>query len=81
MDQHPQYKMWHDRWESEQSVERARVDQRARRELERASWYEAWHSYKARRGYLGVHYPLPRWWNLIGWVRWLLRLHAPGRPN
>lgn len=81
MDQTPLYLMWKDRLESEHALERARAERRAARELTRADWHVAWLSYKARRGDTGVPIPLPRWWNIVGWVRWLMKLHAPGRPG
>jgi hypothetical protein len=81
VDQHPQYRMWKDRLETEQGVERARAELRAARELASADWHIAWASYKARRDHKGALIPLPRWWNILGWVRWLMKLHAPGRPG
>jgi len=81
VDQHPQYQMWKDRLEIEQAVERALLERRAARELARADWYAAWASYKDRHDQMLAHVPLPRWWNIPGWVRWLMKLHAPGRPG
>jgi hypothetical protein len=78
MEEDPQYRMWKNRLDSERAVERARADRKAARELERASWYQAWEAYKDRLSVVAVAVPRPRWWNLVGWVRWLLRLHAPG---
>jgi hypothetical protein len=77
--EHPRYRMWKDLLEREEAIERARAERRAARELERTSWYAAWNSYKQRRSAVSVRGPLPRWWNVLGWIRWLLRLHAPGR--
>lgn len=81
MDDHPQYRMWKDRLDNEQALENARSARRAVREQARAEWQATWLSYKARRTLATLALPLPRWWNLVGWVRWLLRLHAAGRPG
>ena len=77
----PLLRMWRDRLEQETAREDARAARRAVREAEHASWHEAWRSYKARRAAAANPSPLPRWWNLPGWVLWLVRLHSPGRPN
>ena len=79
MTEHPHYRMWRDQLDREESAERARAERRATQEQERAEWYLAWERYKSRRSAMGSRQPLPRWWNVPGWVRWLLRLHAPGR--
>jgi hypothetical protein len=81
MTDHPLYRMWKEQLDRELAREAARAVRIAAREQERASWYQAWESYKARLSDTGRRQPLPRWWNLIGWARWLLRLHAPGRPD
>jgi hypothetical protein len=81
VDEHPQYRMWKDRLESEEALEHSRAARRALRDAARVSWQQAWVSYKARRGILGRSVPRPRWWDIVGWVRWLLRLHAPGRAG
>ena len=72
---------WRQRLDAELAAERAWVARRVAREAEQAAWDEAWHSYKARLREGRNRTPWPRWWNLTGWVMWLLRLHAPGRPN
>ena len=79
MTEHPHYRMWRDRLDREEAAEQARAERRAAQEQERAEWYLAWERYKSRRSFMGSGQPLPRWWNIPGWVRWLLRLHAPGR--
>ena len=81
MDEHPLFRMWKDRLEEEEARLQLRAARMAEREAERAGWYAAWHSYKARLNVAPVRRSLPRWWNLPGWVMWLLRLHAAGRPN
>jgi hypothetical protein len=73
--------MWKARLDGEQAIERARVERRAARETGRENWYAAWATYKARRYDMAAQQPRPRWWNVFGWVLWLLRLHAPGRPG
>ena len=78
MDEHPRYRMWKDRLDDERQAEAIRLARTKARELSRAEWQAAWLSYKTRiAGNKSL--PLPAWWNLFGWVRWLLRLHAPGR--
>lgn len=79
--EHPLLRMWKDRLEVEVRQEEARAARRAEREAEYAGWLEAWRTYKDRKPESRAGASLPRWWNLTGWVRWLLRLHAPGRPN
>ena len=79
--EHPLYRMWKERLDSELAREALRAARRAQREQDHAAWYEAWHSYKARLTELRQPERLPPWWNLIGWLRWLLRLHSPGRLN
>jgi hypothetical protein len=79
--EHPLLSMWKDRLEAEVRQEEARTARRVRREAEHASWLEAWRTYKDRKTEWRAAALLPRWWNLRGWLRWLLRLHAPGRPN
>ena len=81
MDEHPQYRMWKDLLDGEQQADAIRRVRSAARELSRAEWQAAWASYKARVAAATVALPFPRWWNLFGWVRWLFRLHAPGRPG
>jgi hypothetical protein len=81
VDEHPQYRMWKDRLDAERQADAIRWARSAARELSRAEWQAAWASYKARIAAATVALPLPRWWNLLGWVRWLLRLHAPGRAG
>jgi len=80
-DQHPQYRMWKDRLDGEQAAEQALAERRAARQLVRAGWHEAWVSYKARGQNSSGKIPLPRWWNIPGWIRRLTKLHAPGRPG
>ena len=81
MSEHPLYRMWKERLDEEHAWEAARATRRAARESELAGWYEAWHSYKDRLTEASTPTRLPRWWNLIGWIRWLLRRHAPSRPS
>lgn len=81
MTDHPLYRMWKERLELELAREAARAARIAARDEERVAWYQAWESYKSRLTETRSSLPLPRWWNLIGWLRWLLRLHAPGRPG
>ncbi len=81
MNDHPQFRMWKDRLDAEMARQEEWSARRASRERARAGWYEAWRAYKARATELYEPIPKPRWWNLPGWARWLLRLHAPGRPN
>jgi NAD-dependent DNA ligase len=78
---HPLYQMWKDRLDAELVREQARADRRAVRARELAAWHEAWRTYKARATAEYVALPKPRWWNLLGWARWILRLHASGRPG
>ena len=77
--EHPMFRMWQDRLDAEKAQEQVRAALRATREAERAAWYEAWRAYKARLTETRDPARNPRWWDLVGWVRWLLRLHAPGR--
>jgi hypothetical protein len=79
MSEHPQYRMWKDRLDREHAQHQARAIRRAIREAEQASWDVAWLAYKSRVSEQRKAIPLPRWWNLPGWVVWLTRLHAPGR--
>jgi hypothetical protein len=81
MDEHPIFRMWRDRLDEEVVQEEARAARRAVREAERAGWYEAWLAYKEHLTDRRDVVALPRWWNLLGWARYLLRLHSPGRPN
>ncbi|HEY3013400.1 MAG TPA: hypothetical protein VGJ36_11670 [Gemmatimonadales bacterium] len=81
MTDHPLYRMWKDRLDADLAAGEARARRRAAREAELADWHEAWRTYKARRTELGEPVPTPRWWDVLGWIRWVLRLHAPGRPN
>jgi len=78
---HPLYQMWKDHLDTELVKQQARAERRAVRARELAAWHEAWRAYKARGAAEYVPLPKPRWWNLLGWARWILRLHAPGRPN
>jgi hypothetical protein len=73
--------MWKDRLKAELTREAARAQHKAERQRERADWHEAWQAYKARLGEARAAERLPRWWNLIGWLLWLMRLHAPGRHH
>ena len=79
--EHPLYLMWKERLDAELAREAALVQRKAEKERELADWYEAWHAYKARVGEVRAPVPLPRWWNLIGWFLWFMRLHAPGRHH
>jgi hypothetical protein len=81
MNEHPLLRMWRDRLDAEVAQEQARAARLAAREAEHAGWHEAWRSYKARLTETRETVPLPRWWDMPGWVRFLLRLHAPGRPD
>ena len=81
VDEHPLFRMWKERLDQELAREQERAARRAVREAERAGWHAAWRVYKTRHTEVGPTETLPRWWNLRGWLRWLLRLHAPGRPN
>jgi hypothetical protein len=81
LDEHPLWRMWHDRLQQELEQQSARDARRADRVAVRVGWYVAWEQYKAR-----VHTDeraerRPRWWNVPGWLLWLLRLHAPGGPH
>jgi hypothetical protein len=80
VDEHPLYRMWKVRLDQEVEREQALVARRAEREAERATWYAAWQSYKERSDQV-VRVRRPAWWNLPGWLLWLMRLHAAGRPN
>jgi hypothetical protein len=73
------YRMWADRHRVELAAEEARAARRAVREVEQASWHEAWRTYKADQGWMPAL--RPHWWNILGWVRWLAQLFPPGRPN
>lgn len=81
VDEHPQYRMWKDRLDAEREVLAVQLARSAARELSRAEWHAAWASYKAQVAAARVSRPLPRWWNVFGWLRWLFRLHAPGRSG
>jgi hypothetical protein len=81
MTEHPLYRMWMDRRDAEVAQEQARAARRAIREAEHAGWHEAWRTYKAHLTGAWQPEAMPRWWNILGWVRWLMRLHSPGRPN
>lgn len=73
MTEHPLYRMWADRLDLEVAAEQARALRRAAREAEHAGWYEAWNTYKASHLHDGWKpMPRPRWWNIPGWVRFLL---------
>jgi hypothetical protein len=81
VDEHPRYRMWKDRLDEETARQAALVVIRAEREKERAAWYVTWQEYKAHSSLGVTRVPGPRWWNVRGWVLWLLRLHSPGRPG
>ena len=81
VDEHPQYRMWKDRLETEREIQAIQLARRAARELSRSKWQATWVRYKAQIAAASVALPLPRWWNVFGWFRWLLRLHAPGRSG
>jgi hypothetical protein len=81
MSETPLCRMWQDRLAAEVAQEQLRSARRAARDAELASWHEAWLAYKASHGEKRPPSALPRWWQLVGWARWLLRLHAPGRPD
>jgi hypothetical protein len=80
VDEHPLYRMWKARLDQDVEREQLLAARRIERETERAAWYAAWDSYKARSSAVGRR-PRPKWWNLPGWFMWLMRLHAAGRPN
>lgn len=81
MDEHPLFRMWKDRFDQEAAHANTLAARRAEREAERVVWYAAWEEYKAHAGWISTQARVPRWWNIPGWVLWLLRLHAPGRSN
>lgn len=81
VDEHPLCRMWRERLDEEVERQQARTARRAEREAEHASWSAAWEEYKALGATRVIPDPLPRWWNATGWLMWLLRLHAAGRPN
>ena len=81
MEEHPQYRMWKTRLDGEKAAKQALVERRAAREAKRENWYAAWATYKARQDETAAELRRPRWWNIFGSVRYLLRLHAPGRPG
>ena len=81
MNEHPLFRMWKDRLDEEDSRARAPAARRAEREAEEAGWYAAWVAYKGRGSRAWEPAVRPNWWNVVGWALWLLRLHAPGRPN
>ncbi|HET6837604.1 MAG TPA: hypothetical protein VFH24_06140 [Gemmatimonadales bacterium] len=81
MTEHPFYLMWKERLDAELAQEAVRAQRRAERERERTEWYVAWRSYKGRLTEVRAPQRRPPWWNLIGWLLWLIRLHSPGRPN
>ena len=74
----PLYCMWKARLDAEQVSQAAWAARQAERERNRASWYEAWYTYRARVTESRSPQSHPQWWNAIGWIRWLVRLHAPG---
>ena len=80
-DEHPLCRMWRERLNEEVGRQQARAARRAEREAEHASWSAAWEEYKALGAIRVIPKPLPRWWNATGWLMWLLRLHAAGRPT
>jgi hypothetical protein len=80
--EHPLYRMWKERLDVEVAREAAWVERKAERERARADWYEAWRAYKARLDEIRAPERLPRWWNLLGWLRWfMVHLHPPGRHH
>jgi len=79
--EHPQLRMWRDRLDAELAQQAAHAARRAVREAEREEWYAAWHEYKKRYAMEYDGPVRPRWWNVPGWLLYLLRLHSPGRPN
>jgi hypothetical protein len=79
--EHPFYLMWKERLDAELALKAVRDQRQAARERDRAEWYGAWRSYKARLIEVRAPQRLPQWWNLFGWALWLLRLHSPGRPH
>ena len=81
MNEHPLLRMWTDRLEVERAQEQARAARRAAREAEHANWEAAWRTYKSRVAQRLDRVTSTRWWDVLGWARWLLRLHAPGRPD
>lgn len=79
--EHPQFRMWRDRLDAEMAEQAARTARRAFRETEREQWYAAWHQYKKHHAMGSNPVVRPRWWNVPGWLLYLMRLHAPGRPG
>jgi hypothetical protein len=81
MEEHPLLRMWRDLLDAEIAQGQAQAARRAVREAERGAWYAAWSSYKAH-GMENLKTTVrPRWWNVLGWALYSLRLHAPGRSN
>jgi hypothetical protein len=78
VDEHPQFRMWKDRLDQESAKHQAKAERRAAREAEHAAWHAAWITYKSRLTEQHEATVLPKWWNLVGWLIWLTRLHAPG---
>ncbi len=79
--EHPLFRMWRDRLDAELEQEAARTARRAVRRAEWKEWYAAWHTYKEHRTTDVRPTARPRWWNVPGWLLYLMRLHSPGRPN
>ena len=79
--EHPFYLMWKERLDAELAREALRAQHQAERERDRAEWHVAWRYYKARFNETRAPQPRPRWWNLIGWVLWLMRQYSPERPH
>jgi hypothetical protein len=75
------WRMWKDRLDAGAVQEQARTVRKATREAEHANWLLAWLSYKGKLTEKRALVVLPRWCNLVGWVRHLLRLHAPGHHH
>jgi hypothetical protein len=73
--------MWKERLDAELAQQAAWAAHLAERERKQAGWHEAWRSYRGRLNALRSPAPRPRWWNLIGWMLYLLRFNAPGMPN
>jgi hypothetical protein len=79
--EHPLFRMWRDRLDAELAQEAAWTARRVHREAEWKEWYAAWHTYKERLTAEVSPRARPQWWNLPGWLLYLVRLHSPGRPN
>jgi len=69
--EHPQYAMWKARYEAELTAQREREAMRAEREAKREGWHQAWRAYRTRAAEAFPHVPLPQWWNVPSWWRYL----------